>query len=62
MKTETRIKKDFDTVAFFRNVKEQIANELQGKSFDEQKEVLKKIQSGEIALKPLNEAERSTNG
>ncbi len=34
MMIETQIKKDFDTVAFFRNVKEQIANELRGKSFD----------------------------
>ncbi len=58
---DTQLKKDFDTVAFFRNIKEQMANELQGKSFDEQKAVLKKIQSGEIKLKPLNEANRSTS-
>lgn len=59
MNTETEITKDFDSVDFFRNVKEQIANELQGKSFDEQKAVLKKIQSGEIKLKTSKEQKRS---
>jgi poly-gamma-glutamate capsule biosynthesis protein CapA/YwtB (metallophosphatase superfamily) len=61
MKTETQIKKDFDTVAFFRNVKEQIANELYGKSFEEQKALLKKFQSGEIKLKTPNEQENNGN-
>lgn len=61
MRTDLQIKKDFDSVAFFRNIKEQIANELQGKPFDEQKTVLKKIQAGEIKLKPLNEAKRSSD-
>jgi hypothetical protein len=51
MKTE--IKKKFDTVGFFRNVKEQIAKELEGKSFKEQKAILKKLESGEMKLKPV---------
>ena len=49
MKTK-ETKKNFDTVAFFRKVKEQIAKELEGKSFEQQKEILKKILSGEIKL------------
>lgn len=47
MKTK-RKKKDFDSVAFFRNVKEQMAESLYGKSFSEQKEILRKMQSGEF--------------
>ena len=47
MKTK-KIKKDFDSVAFFRNIKEQMAKYLEGRTFSEQKEILKKMQSGEI--------------
>ncbi len=61
MKTEMKIKKGFNTVDFFRNVKIQIANELHGKSFEEQKAILRKMKSGEIKLKPLNEVNGSTN-
>jgi len=50
MKTEQEDKKEFHSVAFFRNVKEQIAKELDGKSFEQQKEILKKLLSGEIKL------------
>ena len=48
---KTKEKKEFDSVEFFRKVKEQIAKELLGKSFKEQKEILRKILSGEIKLK-----------
>ena len=47
MKTK-KTKKDFDSVAFFRDVKEQMAKYLEGKSFEEQKEILKKMKSGEL--------------
>ncbi len=50
MTTNNQTTKDFDTVAFFRNVKEKIANELKGKSFEQQKELLKKFLSGERKL------------
>jgi len=50
MKTEQQKSKDFDTVTFFRNVKEQIAKELDGKTFEQQKAILKKLLSGEIRL------------
>ena len=58
MKTDTQVKKDFDTVAFFHNVKEQIANQLQGKSFEEQKAILRKMKSGEIKLNPCDSTNR----
>ncbi len=61
MMSETQTKKDFDTVAFFRNIKEQIANKLIDKSFDEQKAVLNKIQTGEIKLKTLNKKKKGMN-
>jgi hypothetical protein len=50
MRTEENIEKDFDSVAFFRNIKEQMAKELAGKTFEQQKEILKKFLSGQIPL------------
>ena len=42
----------FDSLAFFRDIKEQIAKELEGKSFAEQQRLIKKILSGEVKLIP----------
>ncbi|MFZ1321124.1 MAG: hypothetical protein WAT71_06165 [Ignavibacteria bacterium] len=52
-------KKEFDSVAYFRNVKEQMAKYLEGKSFSEQKEILRKIQSGEIKILKLSKNEKT---
>lgn len=43
--------KPFDSVSFFRNVKEQIAKEFEGKTFEQKKELLNKYLSGELTLK-----------
>jgi hypothetical protein len=51
MKTKEQAHKDFDAVAFFRNVKEQIAKELEGKTFEQQKAILSKLLSGDVKLK-----------
>ena len=48
MKTKTT--QEFHSVDFFRNVKEQIAKELEGKSFAQQKEIIRKYLSGELKL------------
>lgn len=45
---DKKIKKDFDSVEFFQDVKEQMAKYLYGKSFKEQKEILRKLQSDEF--------------
>lgn len=50
MKSTGFRKKDFDSVAFFRSIKEQIVKELEGKTFKEQKEILRKYLSGELVL------------
>ncbi|MBI3259293.1 MAG: hypothetical protein HYZ54_07470 [Ignavibacteriae bacterium] len=50
MKTNKTTKKDFDSVAFFCWIKVQIAKELEGKTFKEQKEVLRKYLVGELVL------------
>ncbi len=50
MKTDTKVQKKFDSVSYFRKIKEQIAKELIGKSFQEQKEFIRKVLSGEIKL------------
>jgi hypothetical protein len=42
MKTKKEVKeKEFDTVATFRKIKEQISNDLTGKSFEQIKEYLR---------------------
>jgi len=48
MKTKTE--KTFDTVKYFRQIKEKIAAQLAKMSLKEQKEFLRKIRSGEIKL------------
>ena len=50
MKTKEEPEKEFHAVIFFRKIKEQISKELEGKSFEQQKELLKKYLSGEIKL------------
>jgi hypothetical protein len=50
MKTDTEIQKKFDSVVYFGKIKEQIAKELAGKSFQEQKNYIQKVLSGEIKL------------
>jgi hypothetical protein len=50
MKTDTEIQKKFDSVLYFRKIKEQIGKQLEGKSFKEQKEFIQKVLSGEIKL------------
>jgi len=50
MKTDIDIQKKFDSVLYFRKIKEQIAKELMGKSFQEQKDYIQKVLSGEIKL------------
>lgn len=44
------VQKKFDSVLYFRKIKEQIAKELEGKSFLEQKDYIQKVLSGEIKL------------
>ncbi|MCX6224438.1 MAG: hypothetical protein NTV01_06750 [Bacteroidia bacterium] len=48
MKTTT--KKTFDTVKYFRQIKEKMAEKLCTMTLEEQKEFLRKIRSGDIKL------------
>jgi len=48
--TSGKSSKEFHSVDFFRKVKEKIAKKLEGKSFEEQKEIIQKILSGEIEI------------
>ena len=50
MKTDNNIQKKFDSVLYFRKIKEQIAKYLEGKSFQEQKVYIQKVLAGEIKL------------
>jgi hypothetical protein len=50
MKTEPENKKEFHSVLYFRRIKEQISKELEGKTFQEQKEFIRKVLAGEIKL------------
>lgn len=46
---QTRVK-TFDSVEYFRKVKERIAKELRGKSFEEQKQIIQRMLDGEIKV------------
>jgi hypothetical protein len=48
MKTMTKNK--FDTIAFFRAIKEKFAAKMENMTLQEQKEFLRKIRQGEIIM------------
>jgi hypothetical protein len=48
MKTKT--KKKFDTVQFFRAVKEKLAARMENMTFEEQREFLDKVRKGKIKI------------
>jgi hypothetical protein len=48
MKTKTE--KKFDTVQFFRSVKEKLAERMAGMTIEEQHEFLKKVREGKIKI------------
>ena len=45
---KTMIEKKFDTVQFFRSIKEKLAKKMENMTFEEQKEFLRKIRNREI--------------
>lgn len=47
---EKAIKKEFDTVEFFRTVKEKIGKLLAGKTFAEQQQIIQDIKNGKISI------------
>jgi len=48
MKTETE--KSFDTVAFFRAIKEKLAKRMEGMTLEQQKEFMRKVREGKIKI------------
>jgi len=48
MKTKTE--KSFDSVAFFRAIKEKLAAKMAGMTLEQQKEFMKKVREGKIKL------------
>jgi len=47
---KTKIEKKFDTVKFFRSIKEKLAERMVNMTLDEQKEFLRKVREGEIKI------------
>jgi hypothetical protein len=47
---KTMIKKKFDTVIFFRSVKEKLAEKMANMSFEEQRDFLRKVREGKIKI------------
>jgi len=47
---KTMIKKKFDTVKFFRSIKEKLAEKMVNMTLDEQKEFLRKVREGKIKI------------
>jgi uncharacterized ferredoxin-like protein len=48
MKTKT--KKKFDTVQFFRSIKEKLAERMENMTFEEQREFLKQVKEGKVKI------------
>lgn len=48
MKTETE--KSFDAVAFFRAIKEKLAEKMAGMTLEQQKEFMQKVREGKIKI------------
>ncbi|WP_198170195.1 hypothetical protein [Mucilaginibacter arboris] len=48
MKTKTE--KTFDTVAFFRAIKEKLAARMEGMTLEQQKDFMRKVREGEIKI------------
>lgn len=46
----TTTKKTFDTVKFFRNIKEKLAAKMTGMTLEQQKEFLRQVREGTIKL------------
>ena len=47
---KTIIEKKFDTVKFFRNVKEKLAAKMEGVTLQQQKDFLKQVREGKIKI------------
>jgi hypothetical protein len=47
---KTRTEKKFDTVQFFRSVKEKLGERMAGMTLEEQRDFLKKVREGEIKI------------
>lgn len=47
---KTMIKKKFDTVIFFRSVKEKLAEKMVDMTIEEQQKFLKQVREGEIKI------------
>jgi hypothetical protein len=50
MKTETKKEKEFDSVVFFRTVKEKMAKATEGMTLQEEREYWKQLREGKIKL------------
>ena len=47
---KTTIEEKFDTIKFFRNVKEKLAARIQGMTLQQQQEFLKQVREGKIKI------------
>jgi hypothetical protein len=47
---KTKKNKDFDTVTFFRAIKEKLAAKMEGMTLEQQKEFMRKVREGKIKI------------
>jgi len=47
---KTKIEKSFDSVSFFRAIKEKLAAKMAGMTLEQQKEFMKQVREGKIEL------------
>ena len=46
----TKTEKSFDTLAFFRAIKEKLAEKMQGMTLEQQKEFMKMVREGKVKI------------
>jgi|GEM_PF-658028 len=51
--------KSFDSVAFFRSIKEKLATEMEGMTLAEKKEFMKQIREGKTKIPSLTDANKT---
>jgi hypothetical protein len=47
---KTKQEKSFDTVSFFRSIKEKLATQMSDMTLEQQKEFMKKVREGKIKI------------
>ena len=59
MKRDSKANEDFHAVEFFRTVKEKLAAELGGKTFEQQQDIIRQYLSGKRKFPPVQQTKKA---